>query len=278
MNGSKNDSKRILIALISLCVMVAFLSVFTVTVYRGKRNGNEDLIEEFETGLISEDTTVSKSDLAELSSQEEVSSEDNTVSEVSSAADTGTVSDTVADTASENYIINPDNKSEFYMVVFTGNQCVLVYKKNKNGEYKIKFHMMLCSTGAAETPTKEGVYSITKKEKWIALSDGAFGQYGCALSGEQEYIISSTPFAKKKAWTMLDGGYENIGKAGTKGNIQLCVRDARWIYVNMPVDTQVHVVNAENPDMKELTLPKRKNSNGGWDPTDKWAEGNPYFG
>lgn len=276
MNSSNNESKKIIAAGISLCVMVVFLCVFTVLVYNGKRTYNDDLVEDFKTGIISEDTTVTETDLPE-SSESAVSSEDSVVSDVSSDTESSTVSDTGANNGGNDFILNPDNQSDYYMVVFTGSQSVLVYKKNKDGEYKIRFHELLCSTGATDTPTKEGVYSIVKKEKWATLSDGSFGQYGCLISESENYYFSSTPFSKKKAWTMLDGTYENLGKASTKGDIQLCVRDAHWIYENMPVGTQVHVVNSEDPDVKEFTLPRKLNKNGGWDPTDKWAKGNPYF-
>ena len=275
MNGSKNDSKRIMVAGISLCVTVVFLSVFTILVYNGKRHYNDDLIDDYQTGIISEDTTVTETDIPE-SSESAVSSENTVESEISSAVESSAVSDTAADPANQ-FILNPDHQSEYYMVVFTGSQSVMVYKKNKNGEYKIKFHEMLCSTGGSDSPTKEGVYSIVSKDKWVTLSDQTFGQYGCLLSEADNFYISSTPYTKKKAWTMKDGTYESIGKACTKGDIQLCVRDAHWIYENMPVGTQIHVVNSENPDAKEMTLPKKYAKNGGWDPTDKWSKGNPYF-
>ena len=276
MKSSNTDSKRVGIATVLLCVMVVFLSVFTVMVYHGKRTYNDEPTDDYETGLISEDPGVSQSDVSS-SAASAVSSQDAVVSEVSSAVESDTSSDVSAVAEKSDFIESPDNKSEYYMVVFTGNQFVMVYKKNAKGEYKIKFHMLLCSTGTSENPTKEGVYSITGKERWATLSGDRFGQYGCILSGPETYTISSTPFSKNKAWTMLDGGYENIGQANTKGDIQLCVRDARWIYDNMPVGTQVHVVNSDNPDAKSLTLPKRINKNGGWDPTDKWSKGNPYF-
>ena len=139
MNSSNNESKKIIAAGISLCVMVVFLCVFTVLVYNGKRTYNDDLVEDFKTGIISEDTTVTETDLPE-SSESAVSSEDSVVSDVSSDTESSTVSDTGANNGGNDFILNPDNQSDYYMVVFTGSQSVLVYKKNKDGEYKIRFH------------------------------------------------------------------------------------------------------------------------------------------
>ena len=45
----------------------------------------------------------------------------------------------------------------------------------------------------------------------------------------------------------------------------------------MPKGTQVNVVNREGPQLNIKDLPKRIKKNGGWDPTDKWSKGNPYY-
>ena len=127
------------------------------------------------------------------------------------------------------------------------------------------------------TLPKEGVYSIQKKEKWVSPADKEYAQYGCLISKEENYYICSASYRKKTAWTMIDGRYESIGTAVTGGSIQLCVRDANWIYVNIPEGTQVNVVNRNGPDLSIKELPKKIKLNGGWDPTDKWARGNPYF-
>lgn len=278
MYKKKNDAKKIAVAAISLCIVVASLSVFTVMVYNGKRNFNDKLLDTIPMGDVTYSDYVSPSNQSlpsETSPSESVSSQDAAGSAESAPNDT---SSAATEPVKENFILNPDYKSEFYLVVYKESQTIVAYQKDANGEYTKSFHCMQCSTGAPDTtPTKEGVYRIEQKEKWATLAEKQYGQYGCLISKEENYYISSVPYSKKTAWTMIDGGYENIGKPVSGGGIQLCARDAYWIYFNMPKGTQVNVVNATGPDFKTQSLPKRVKKNGGWDPTDKRANGNPYF-
>lgn len=275
MNRKNDDSKRIKTAAISLCTVAVILVVFTVAVYRSKRSSSGEFDEQPGTESYTQQIPVTNSDIpADL--QVESGSGDTVSSEAVSSAEE--VSSATADTSANSDILNPDKKSDYYMVVYTGSQMIVVYQKDDSGEYTHTFHYMKCSTGALDsTPTKEGVYTIEKKERWTKLGDREFVQYSCFISEAENYYISSIPYSQKNAWMMKDGGYENIGKGYTGGNIQLCVRDAYWIYKNMPKGTQINVVNRTGPELKIKDLPKRVKKNGGWDPTDKWSKGNPYF-
>lgn len=268
------DSKRIKIAAASLCTVAVALIIFTVMVYNDKRSASDEFNDFFDDTTNSQYDNVTLSDIS-TSSQDEMSSEETDSGEASS--DNEAVSSDASDDSVENDILNPDNKSEYYIVVYTGNQRIVVYQKDKNGKYSHKFHLMTCSTGADETPTKEGVYSIQKKEKWAVIGTKEYAQYGCLISEENNYYICSISYSKKNAWTLKSGVYDNIGKAVTGGSIQLCTRDAYWIYDNMPTGTQINVVNRDGPDDKIKDLPKSVKKNAGWDPTDKWSKGNPYF-
>ena len=57
----------------------------------------------------------------------------------------------------------------------------------------------------------------------------------------------------------------------------MCVRDCKWIYDNCDIGTQVRIVTDSGPEGPGV--PKRKSDSkySGWDPSDKWASGNPYF-
>ena len=282
MYRKKSDSKKTTAATVSLLAVVFVLVVFTVRVYKNKRSTGDDAGRHIPAAVVSDVAAVTGSDIASVP-QDEVSSDAAVSSETEPTAESAPesaaeVSSVNTETSAENDILNPDNKSEFYMVVYTGNQMIVVYQKDESGKYTHKFHFMKCSTGDLNaSPTKEGVYTITEKEKWSKISDKEFAQYGCLISQDSNYYICSVSYSKKKAWMMIDGCYENLGKASTGGSIQLCVRDANWIYKNMPKGTQVNVVNRNGPDIKVKALPKRSKKNGGWDPTDKWSAGNPYF-
>ena len=268
MSRQKNESNRVMLASIALCVVAIILVCFTVIVYRGKRSYKDDITDMDQIDTVAQTDNVSRSDAGE-EAENAVSSETTEPADISSAE---------APPSDANDILNPDYQSDYYVVVYTGNQMIVVYEKDENGKYTNTFHFMTCSTGAPDkTPTKEGVYSILKKSKWVNPTDKEYAQCGCLISKEENYYICSLSYRQKRAWTMMSGKYESLGTAVTGGSIQLCARDANWIYVNLPEGTQVNVVNHNSPDLSVEELPQKKKSNAGWDPTDKWARGNPYF-
>lgn len=173
-------------------------------------------------------------------------------------------------------IKNPNYKSKYYIVVYTGSQSVVVYGKDSTGAYSQIVTTFTCSTGnKASSPTRKGVYAVRTKYKWKILMGGVYGQYSCGIS--PDYLFHSVPYAAKDPSTLYDASYNNLGRAVSHGCIRLCVRDAKWIYDNVPIGTQVNVVWTSGP--AGPGVPKRKSGAkySGWDPSDKWSEGNPYF-
>lgn len=173
-------------------------------------------------------------------------------------------------------IKNPNYKSKYYIVVYTGSQSVVVYGKDSTGAYSKIIKKFTCSTGNKKSsPTRKGVYSVRTKYKWKELMGGVYGQYSCGIS--PDYLFHSVPYATKDPSTLYDASYNNLGKAVSHGCIRLCVRDAKWIYDNVPIGTQVNVVWTSGP--AGMGVPKRKSGAkySGWDPSDEWSEGNPYF-
>ena len=122
MGGNSRESRRVLLAGVSACVALLFLIVFTAMVYSGKRKTVSDLTDE--TGpAASLPPMVSMSD--EAFSEENVgSAEDVSSEEVSSVVSSEDVSDTSSEalssavtTEKSEPILNPDNKSKYYIVV-----------------------------------------------------------------------------------------------------------------------------------------------------------------
>ena len=173
-------------------------------------------------------------------------------------------------------IKNPNYKSKYYIVVYTGSQSVVVYGKDSTGAYSKIIKKFTCSTGNKKSsPTRKGVYAVRTKYKWKELMGGVYGQYSCGIS--PDYLFHSVPYAAKDPSTLYDASYNNLGRAVSHGCIRLCVRDAKWIYDNVPIGTQVNVVWTSGP--AGMGVPKRKSGAkySGWDPSDEWSEGNPYF-
>lgn len=174
------------------------------------------------------------------------------------------------------HIKNPNYKSKYYIVVYTGNQSVVVYGKDDTGAYSKIIKKFTCSSGnKSNSPTRKGLYAVKSKYRWQPLMGGVYGQY-CSGIGSN-YLFHSVPYAAKDPSSLYDASYDNLGRAVSHGCIRMCVRDCKWIYDNVPIGTQVNVVLVSGP--AGAGVPKRKSGAKyrGWDPSDKWAEGNPYF-
>lgn len=191
------------------------------------------------------------------------------------AANTTQVNAPEDETKNNEYIKDPDYKSKYYIVVYTGSQSAVVYGKDKSGAYNVIVKAFTVSTGKSSTPTRQGLYKIRKQYRWRLLMGPCYGQYSSSIGSG--YLFHSVPYDKQRPDTLYNASYNNLGKAVSHGCIRMCVRDCKWIYDNCPIGTQVHVVWKSGP--KGAGVPKRKTGSkySGWDPSDEWSEGNPYF-
>ena len=174
------------------------------------------------------------------------------------------------------YIKDPDYKSPYYIVVYTGSQSAVVYGKDESGAYNRIIKAFTVSTGRHNaTPTRKGVYKIRAKYRWRKLMGDCYGQYCSSIS--PNYLFHSVPYANRSVNSLYNNSYNNLGRAVSHGCIRMCVRDCKWVFDNCPIGTQVHVVWESGP--KGAGVPRRKSGSrySGWDPSDQWAPGNPYF-
>lgn len=174
------------------------------------------------------------------------------------------------------YIINQNYESPYYIVVYTGSQSVGVYGKDDAGEYTRLVKAFTCSTGRKDSsPTRKGMYKIRAKYRWRLLVGNVYGQYNSSISSS--YLFHSVPYYSRNASTLENEEYDKLGSPASKGCIRMCVRDSKWVYDNCPIGTQVHVVWASGPQGNGVPQRKRAAKYSGWDPSDRWSQGNPYF-
>ncbi len=156
------------------------------------------------------------------------------------------------------------------------NNQVLVYKKDKNGEYTIPYKSFVCSVGE-ETP--EGVFYTSDKYEWRELFGNVYGQYATRITGH--ILFHSVPYLKTDKSTLEYEEYNKLGQTASMGCIRLCVADVKWIYDNCPSGTKVRIFKSTEP----MPLPKPEAvkidvndvQRRGWDPTDP-DENNPWKG
>lgn len=268
-SSKPNDTTRVLVTVAALIAVVILLVVIYVVSYRMKRGSKtvspSDTVSAADT--VSPTDTETDTEGTTLPSQEP---------ETTTTAATGYIIDT--DKNVNEFIRNPNYQSDYYVVVYTLSQSVVTYKKDSNGGYTKLYKRLKCSTGVkGVTPTKEGVYSILQKYRWYRLMGGVYGQYCCRFSEEEGYYFHSVPYKAKDPSTMSNDGYDKLGTSASHGCIRLCARDAKWLYDHLPVGTQVSVVWEKGP--YGLNIPTRNTDPkySGWDPTDQWSPGNPYF-
>lgn len=163
--------------------------------------------------------------------------------------------------------ISPE-ADKYYIKVNYGAQVVNIYKKNSKGEYE-PYKAMVCSTGTY-TPSG-GVYRTLAKGNWWPLYGDVYGQYSTHIVGG--ILFHSVPYLESGNKSSLEyWAYDQLGQRVSMGCVRLTVKDAKWIYENCPVGTQVEFYSSSNPGpfgkpsaRKISNAPKNVR---GWDPTD----------
>lgn len=158
---------------------------------------------------------------------------------------------------------------KYYIKVNYGAQVVTVYTKDSNGKYTVPVKAMVCSTGRY-TPTS-GTYRTLGKGNWWPLMGDVYGQYSTWICGD--ILFHSVPYLKSGDKSSLEyWAYDQLGQRVSMGCVRLTVADARWIYNNCPVGTQVEFYSSSNPGpLGKPTTKKISNAPSyvrGWDPTD----------
>lgn len=168
------------------------------------------------------------------------------------------------------------NGAPYYIKVNYGAQVVTIYSKDKDGKYTNPVKAMVCSTGTY-TP-KSGVYKIPAKIGWCGLMGDVYGQYTTQIVGD--ILFHSVPYLKKGDKSSIEyWEYDKLGTKASLGCVRLTCKDAKWIYDNCQIGTQVEFYSSSNPG--PLGKPSaRKISDApenirGWDPTDP-SSNNPW--
>lgn len=218
------------------------------------------------------DTTVSAADLTSPSdaAETDVTSTANTTASTTAFTQKTTAKTTWND---ENPYV-PYSTTKYKIVVYIGSQSTVVYSPDENGEYTNIVKRFSCSTGASETPTRTGTYRARAKYRWRFMN-GVYGQYCTSIS--TSYLFHSVPYRKKDVSTLKGEEYDKLGTPASHGCIRMCVRDCKWLYDNIPLGTEVNIVKDSGPAGRGVPSRKTDPLYDGWEPSDKWAQGSPYF-
>lgn len=149
--------------------------------------------------------------------------------------------------------------------------CVTIYRADSSGEYK-PVKAMVCSTGYA---TKLGTFSLGEKMRWHTLDGPCYGQYCTRIYGG--VLFHSVWYSGyNNPATLSVSSYNRLGTTASHGCVRLCVRDAKWIYDNVPSGTTVIIYSDSNPGPLGKPVAIKVPYSVPWDPTDIWTSGNPW--
>lgn len=143
--------------------------------------------------------------------------------------------------------IRPVVDSKHYMLIIDKEtEIVSVMTMDGNGEYTVIDRQFVCSSGRTPGRTPLGTFKISTKRRWLNSPNyGVREQYACRFN---DYIWThSTCFYKYDPNTLEVESYLDLGKPVSAGCIRMCVRDAKWVYVNCPGGTVVKVIKSGGP-------------------------------
>lgn len=165
----------------------------------------------------------------------------------------------------------------YYIRVNRTTNVVTVYKTKKivNGraQYSNPVKAFVCSTGYA---TPVGTFYTPAKYRWWTLDGPSYGQYCTRIHGGILFHSVWSYAAQPNTVSVVQ--YNKLGTTASHGCVRLTVADAKWIYDNCSLRTEVNIFNGSSkndplgkPESIKLNTSKKMD----WCPTDPDSR-NPY--
>ena len=136
--------------------------------------------------------------------------------------------------------------TKYRIVVDVKNQITTVYTQGSSRKYDKVVRYMICSTGVLKPRTKSpiGTFKLNgqKSRFYYFRMYNVYGQFATRITGP--YLFHSYTYSKKKTGALIKSGYRKMGSPASHGCIRLTVPDAKWIYDNVPKNTQVVITNS----------------------------------
>ncbi|MBR2741897.1 L,D-transpeptidase [Candidatus Saccharibacteria bacterium] len=183
-----------------------------------------------------------------------------------------------------NVVVDPEianlGLNEYYVKVNRSQNVVMVYALDRDGEYTKLAKTYVASTGAPESQTPLGTFKVSDRFEALYLVGNVWGHYAVRIDGP--IFFHSVPYFTKGEphWDNLEYlEYNKLGEGASAGCVRLAVRDAKWVFENIPAGTMVEIFDADElPEGVVKPVPIRidtESENRGWDPTDPDEE-NPW--
>jgi hypothetical protein len=155
----------------------------------------------------------------------------------------------------------------YYIKVYKPANYLIIYAKDPaTGKYNTPVRSMLVCCGVS-TPT--GTYYTPARYRWLKMVGDTWAQWCTQIQGN--YLFHSVPNWTHNNFDLEVGEYNLLGSTRSLGCIRLNCEDAKWIYDNCQLGTQVFIsaIETSGPLAKPtgIQLPSWHT----WDPTDPTA-------
>lgn len=167
-----------------------------------------------------------------------------------------------------------ESSSPYYVRINTAANCVTIYARGEDGEYSNPVKAMVCSTGSYTPPCGKYPKNLYKlpgsRWEWGALQQDVYGHYVTKIVGN--ILFHSVPYTENYNSGSLEWWeYDKLGTSASAGCIRLQIKDAQWVYNNLPGGTYIEFYQSSNPGpLGKPSAPKISGNEAcrNWDPTD----------
>lgn len=144
--------------------------------------------------------------------------------------------------------------------------CLTVFAKDGDNGYILPVKSMLTSVGD-DTPL--GTFTTPEKYRWRLMVNDSWTQYATRIKAGEGFLFHSITYEKPDKMTLFNNGYNNLGVSRSLGCVRLTCANAKWIYDNCKIGTEVVIYNDPvnpGPFFKpyQVWVPQDQT----WDPTD----------
>lgn len=144
--------------------------------------------------------------------------------------------------------------------------CLTVFAKDGDKGYIIPVKAMRTSVGD-DTPL--GTFYTPEKYRWRLMVNDSYTQYATRIIPGQGFLLHSITYATPNIYDLNTEGYNGLGVSRSLGCVRLTAANAKWIYDNCVLGTQIDIYEDGNvaspyykPDLVPIPLDQK------YDPTD----------
>lgn len=155
----------------------------------------------------------------------------------------------------------------YYIKVYKPSNYLIVFaKENGKGSFNVPVKAIRTSCGYG-TPT--GNFRTPYRYRWLEMIGGTWAQWCTQISGS--YLFHSVPNWTHNNFDLEVGEYNHLGDTRSAGCIRMNCRDAKWIYDNCQLGTEVTISSWETGGPLSKPAGLQIPSWHTWDPTDPTA-------